>query len=335
MNRKFKIILLVLFSIGIYVFIVSSYEFSFSHSETGELIPGKIYINDEYVSFAEDGIYYPDLETFPNNGTLKYDYEYQGNKYSDSFELFPEDFTEFSSLDFLLEPLTEINLYVSEIPSGFEDKFYLVSDAILYWKYRDGRVINQVYSEEEADVRLDWIKEFGTDTIGHTLGRSHITISLGDSDCYGTWNPYSYSSIVDIITHELGHVLNYEHSSDSKDIMYANSSMVYEYEYNYSDVLPDLYAQYLPLCAQAEGSDYSIKVKSDNRIEVYLIPIYGEYEDYLDYELNTFDYDKTCSAKITTNFNKICSASYGAGIIIADVQDNKPSEYSIYVEEII
>ena len=82
----------------------------------------------------------------------------------------------------------------------------------------------EVGTWEQADFRVSWVKEFGVEHVGYAFGSWFIEVGLGDSGCgNGMWQPYSEKYTTDIMTHEIGHVLGFDHVNDPDSIMYPTA----------------------------------------------------------------------------------------------------------------
>jgi len=93
-------------------------------------------------------------------------------------------------------------------------------------------------------ILIQWIKEFGPERpteekIGQAVAYVVAQIGLGSSSCDGEWRPFNYETIVRIATHELGHILGFEH---------------YEYDYKFKGRIR--------ICS-SEKAEYYIRVESE------------------------------------------------------------------------
>ena len=66
--------------------------------------------------------------------------------------------------------------------------------------------------------------------LGHAhLGKGVVEVALGDYECDGSFQLYDVESVEKIMTHELGHSVGLQHSSDSSNIMYPTLKPKYAY----------------------------------------------------------------------------------------------------------
>ena len=222
------------------------------------------------------------------------------------------------------EDKKDITFYVSSLPYGVDPLYYdSVKEATSYWGERDKNIFKEAFSEDDADVRIQWVKEFGGEHIGYTLGNSFIEIGLGDSMCSGKWQAYNYESILNIIKHEIGHVLGYNHSIDTKNIMYKEILTKYETDIDEQKLLPAGYIMAYPLCSRNNNSRYLISINSDGDIDVYIVPSNKDYEKLAEDE--EFSYNRVCSARGKISYKKTCNISRDSLIVLHNPYYNDAS----------
>ena len=96
--------------------------------------------------------------------------------------------------------------------------------------------------------------------LGYAFGSEYIEIGLGDSACGDNWFAFDESSIIDTITHEVGHVLGYDHSNNPNDIMYASAQFTQYEEQYYEFNTAAGYIHYYPVCSIRELSTYDFEI---------------------------------------------------------------------------
>ncbi len=129
----------------------------------------------------------------------------------------------------------KVNFYFEPVPSyagpGVKDAVKLLAD------YLDNKSTwNQVTNPNESDITVDWVKDYGSHTLGEAVFKSYIRIGLGQTTCFesynnaadkqgpGEWAPFDNITVYRILLHELGHSMGYGHSLDPNNIMYSTMS---------------------------------------------------------------------------------------------------------------
>ena len=116
---------------------------------------------------------------------------------------------------------TDLYAYIEELPDWASYASNVMYESTRYWEEQiPGLQFYVADDPSRADLRVQWVKEFGVEHVGYAYGSKFIEVGLGDSNCLDQWNPFSANYVSHIMTHEIGHVLGYQHSDDPGDIMY-------------------------------------------------------------------------------------------------------------------
>ena len=150
----------------------------------------------------------------------------------------------------------------------------------------------EVNSPQQADFQVQWVKEFGVEHVGYAFGSWFIEVGLGDSNCVGEmWQPYSEKYTTNIMTHEIGHVLGFDHVNDPDSIMYP-TAINWEYgNVETKKTLTSGYAYFQPICTSKDVTTFDWHVSSDDPtygFDVYFVPSKNEFNNWIDGE--SFDY---------------------------------------------
>ena len=150
----------------------------------------------------------------------------------------------------------------------------------------------EVSSPQQANFQVQWVKEFGVEHVGYAFGSWFIEVGLGDSNCVGEmWQPYSEKYTTNIMTHEIGHVLGFDHVNDPDSIMYP-TAINWEYgNVETKKTLTSGYAYFQPICTSKDVTTFDWHVSSDDPtygFDVYFVPSKNEFNNWIDGE--SFDY---------------------------------------------
>ena len=184
---------------------------------------------------------------------------------------------------FYVEPLPEYASYANNVmelsTTAWEDA-------------NDNLQFIEVSSPQQANFQVQWVKEFGVEHVGYAFGSWFIEVGLGDSNCVGEmWQPYSEKYTTNIMTHEIGHVLGFDHVNDPDSIMYP-TAINWEYgNVETKKTLTSGYAYFQPICTSKDVTTFDWHVSSDDPtygFDVYFVPSKNEFNNWIDGE--SFDY---------------------------------------------
>lgn len=217
-----------------------------------------------------------------------------------------------------------LKYYVDPLPSWASYAEGVIEDATAAWvKANPGLEFRKVNSPAQADFRIAWVKDFGGLHVGYALGDFYVEIGLGDSFCNGYWLAYNPSHITSIATHEIGHVLGFEHSNDPNDIMYPEALDRQYLSEDYELTSTAGYLHFLPICSVFEVTSYNFDISIDdpNGFDVYFVPSVSEYENYG--VTPTFNHYSTrgCWAENVQSFSGTCNGVSNQGGLLVVMPD--------------
>jgi hypothetical protein len=198
----------------------------------------------------------------------------------------------------------------------------------------------EVGTWEQADFRVSWVKEFGVEHVGYAFGSWFIEVGLGDSGCgNGMWQPYSEKYTTDIMTHEIGHVLGFDHVNDPDSIMYPTAI---NWEYGNVETQKTLttgYGYFQPICTSKDVTTFDWHVSSDDPtygFDVYFVPSVNEFDKWADGEpFNYFEGDG-CFAENMLSVGGTCEGvnqDSGLLIIMGDDASEPLTEITLNLQE--
>ncbi|MCK5581359.1 MAG: zinc-ribbon domain-containing protein [Candidatus Omnitrophica bacterium] len=204
-----------------------------------------------------------------------------------------------------------VSIYIDTLPNGV-DPIYLnaVREAKAFWEKRQDVIFEEVSSQNEADVTVKWIKEFGGKTLAHVINEKYVEIGLGDSNCLGKWKVYKYKTVSDLAIHELGHVIGYDDDyENNNNVMYYTTSTSYETDVEENGILPDGEIKLYPVCTKKPAATYSIEVTSSEPLNIYVGALVNG---------NEFSNFPDCKGDKVEIHKKTCTVTYGSDVVLSN-----------------
>ena len=128
------------------------------------------------------------------------------------------------------------NILVHEMPRQWMDDFgNILDNALEFWKEVDPELeFNRVTYWKDADFSVEWASTFGGDVLGYyttccdDFGLPLVVITLGYFDESNNWVLTDAKYAKELMKHEIGHALSYNHTDDPNDIMFPFAFHEYE-----------------------------------------------------------------------------------------------------------
>ncbi len=210
-------------------------------------------------------------------------------------------------LRFYIEPLpsyvaSDVKNYIEKMADAVETSF--IPNIEMY----------RVYDENNADIHISWIKNYGSHTLGEAISNSYIKVGLGADNCFGDWRPFDSPSILKIFLHEYGHSIGYGHSDDPNNIMYHQMSSRFAIDVEILDIISDGWLKTIPFCG---SGSYYYTFSTDNEhdgFDIYVLPSETDPKTFLRSKSGLEYVD--CGEKHVQKFSHTCNVSTGSKIVI-------------------
>ena len=209
------------------------------------------------------------------------------------------------------QPQKNYYLYVDPLPDYATITSDVIFDAAARWENVNPDIkFNQAASLQQADVEIQWVKEYGQIAGEYRPGDHVILVALGDSNCLGKWQPFASSFATNIAQHELGHFLGLGHSDDLNNIMYPIAS---GFQYGPVEIERNIASNswwFVPACTTKSVTSYDYEVLTSDPnygFDVYFVPSINEGYKYSRGEPIQYYTDSGCSGKNFLSFSGSCS----------------------------
>ena len=132
--------------------------------------------------------------------------------------------------------IIEYKVYINEQPAGLPiDHVSTLENSFSFWEKvkftaSDGKKVVVTFDttnlRAEANIWVTWVvRDLGEGVLGHAnLGKGVIEVAIGSYGCDGSFQLFDVGTVEYIMTHELGHSVGLNHSTDPESIMYPTIS---------------------------------------------------------------------------------------------------------------
>ena len=217
----------------------------------------------------------------------------------------------------------EVNFYIDPIPwyaSGdVTDAVQDIVEVLEEWTPYGAR-IRRTLDEVEADIHVQWVRDYGDHILGLAVNQSVIHVGLGSTNCHDEWQSFDSDTVEKILWHEFGHAFGYGHSEDLGNIMYPTLKTRFAIEQDFSEVISPLWYWTVPFC---EAGFYSFEFETEdtrNDFQFAVLPLLVSFEDYLDDSRSAY---QSCEFGEWQRISEACRVDIGSRAMI---YNNDPDE---------
>ena len=128
----------------------------------------------------------------------------------------------------------EYLVFINEQPIGLPiDHVTTLENSFIFWEKHffntsDGKKAVAKFDvttvKEDANVWVTWVvRDLGAGVLGHAnLGKGVVEVAIGSYGCDGSFQLFDVNTVEYIMTHELGHSLGLNHSTNPENILYPS-----------------------------------------------------------------------------------------------------------------
>jgi hypothetical protein len=233
-------------------------------------------------------------------------------------------------------------VYAYELPQWANYAVDVVYHSTKAWQDANpGLKFYQADSPEQSNLRIQWVKEFGVEHVGYAYGSQFIEVGLGDSNCKGTWQPYSANHVNWIMMHEIGHILGHKHSSDPNSIMYPTAPRPQYDLVEEEFTLAEGYIQFIPFCSSQSTTSFGYSISTDDPtygFDVYVVPSIDEFNRAVEGKSFNYYSGNGCFGENYLDYGGTCEGideTSGLLIVVDNRQTNKLTKLAVKQQEIV
>ena len=215
-----------------------------------------------------------------------------------------------------------LNIYFQPVPSYAADG---VSEVVaIYSKSLDGiefykMKLRVVSNPNDADITINWLKDFGSAKLGHAIFRSVVEVGIGEDNCHGDWQAYNALTVHKILIHELGHSLGFNHSTKSNNIMYPTIQSQFSTDIDKTFELDEGDYKTFSFCNSGSMNYYLSSDDQNNGFYAYVLPSTTDASQFLN---GVGQYNQSCSTEDPMiSFSKTCNIGIGDKLLVYNKDD--------------
>ena len=212
----------------------------------------------------------------------------------------------------------EIKFYIDPLPSYAADGIEEVVEDIaanLEPLSPEGATVSQTDDEDEADIYVRWVRDYGSHVLGRAVYQSVIHVGLGRTNCIGDWSAFDANTVKKILWHELGHAFGYGHSDNPNNIMFPTTQTKFASEYDVSrkNLATGQFETFSVCTSGKYHLSFRVDREEDTRLTFAVIPQIFPAEWYLDYDRGS---DHNCGRQETRSIDITCEIGANYRVLV-------------------
>jgi hypothetical protein len=227
------------------------------------------------------------------------------------------------------EVLNKYSVYVHLLSEWKSDSKNIIFDVTNSW-HKSDKVsnVNHVFDAES--------KEYNTNQLHETNGKSYVELKHEFSDCQEEWQPMLYRKAVDAVRHEIEYVQGQQLSTNPSVSVYPDIENENYDNLKQQSKVRDGFAQFFPICTSQNTTSYDYSVKTDNKdlgFDVYFVSSSLQREHFTD---SNFGYyvESGCYGQNKQSYSGTCNnIDKDSGLLVIFPDDLKPwtTKVTIYL----
>jgi len=218
------------------------------------------------------------------------------------------------------EVVNKYSVYVHLLSEWKSDSKNVIFDVTNSW-HKSDRIsnVNHVFDAE--------YKEYNTNQLHQTNGKSFLELKHEFSDCQEEWQPMLYRKVVDTMRHEIEYVQGQQLSTDPSVSVYPDIENNKYDNLEQQSKIRDGFVQFFPICTSKDNTSYDYSVKTDNKdlgFDVYFVSSSLQSEYFTGSEFDFYD-ESGCYGQNKQSYSGTCNnVGKNSGLLVIFPDDLKP-----------
>ena len=199
------------------------------------------------------------------------------------------------------QAIHKYSVYVHLLPEWDSGSKNIIFDVTNSWynSEKDNNA-NHVFNAES--------KEYNTNQLQTTDGKSYVELKHDFSDCKERFQPMLYKKAVDAVRHEIEYMQGKQLSTNLDISIYPDIENTNYDNSEQQSKIKNGYMQFFPICTSKEFTSYNYSIKTDNKdlgFDVYFVSSSIQYEEFSN---SDFDYyqEPGCFAQNKQSYSGVC-----------------------------